>query len=80
MAQKVSIFNAKTNLSHLISQVAQGAEFVITKHNEEVARLTPIESNKRILETKAVIDQIKRNRSKFCISNSIAELKSIGRK
>lgn len=35
----VSIYEAKTNLSHLVDRAQHGAEIVITRHGRPVARL-----------------------------------------
>lgn len=40
MTKQVGSFNAKTHLSNLLNQVEQGKEFVITRRNHPVAKLT----------------------------------------
>ena len=46
--QKISLFDAKTHLSSIISAVEQDhAEFVITKRGKQVARILPIESEEK---------------------------------
>ena len=37
----VSIYEAKTRLSHLVDRALQGDEVVITRHGRPVARLVP---------------------------------------
>jgi len=37
----VSIYEAKTRLSHLVDQVLRGEHVVITRHGRPVARLVP---------------------------------------
>lgn len=41
---RVTIHEAKTNLSRLIEQVEKGGEVVISRRNKPVARLVPIET------------------------------------
>jgi prevent-host-death family protein len=40
-AATVSIYEAKTRLSHLVDRAMQGHEVVITRHGRPVARLVP---------------------------------------
>ena len=42
---RIGAFDAKTHLSALLTKVADGEQFVITKHGKAVARLVPIEEN-----------------------------------
>lgn len=37
----IPVFEAKTRLSELLTQVSDGAEFTITRHGVAVARLVP---------------------------------------
>jgi prevent-host-death family protein len=39
---QVALFEAKSKLSGLLDQVAEGAEFLITRHGKPVARLGPV--------------------------------------
>ena len=39
---QVGAFEAKTHLPKLLEQVRNGASFVITKHGQPVAELTPV--------------------------------------
>jgi len=41
-AESVSIYEAKTHLSRLVTQVEQGEEIEITRHGRPVARLVPL--------------------------------------
>lgn len=41
---KVGVHEAKTHLSRLLRQVAEGEEFIITSGGRPAARLVPIES------------------------------------
>ena len=38
----VSIYDAKTRLSHLVDRALQGDEVIITRHGRPVARLVPV--------------------------------------
>lgn len=39
---QVPLAEAKNRLSELIERVSRGEEFVITRHNAEIARLVPV--------------------------------------
>ncbi len=43
MSKRVSLYEAKTNLSALVEEAAAGEEIVITKHGKAKARLLKIE-------------------------------------
>jgi len=43
---RVTIHEAKTNLSRLIEQVEKGGEVVISRRDKPVARLVPIEASR----------------------------------
>ena len=43
----VNIHHAKTHLSRLVEEAADGEEIVIAKHNRPVARLVALESSAR---------------------------------
>jgi prevent-host-death family protein len=47
MTQSVGVHEAKTHLSRLLQEVANGHEVVITRRGEEVARLVPPRRNTR---------------------------------
>jgi prevent-host-death family protein len=44
MRHRVSIYEAKTNFSKLVSKVSQGDEVVVTNRGVEVARILPPET------------------------------------
>ena len=46
MTRTVNIYEAKTNLSRLVEQVAAGEEIVIAKAGKPVARLAPLRDSK----------------------------------
>lgn len=47
MTRLVSIYDAKTNLSKLLQEVAKGEEILIARAGEPIARLSPIQRSKR---------------------------------
>ena len=49
--ETVSAFSAKTHFSQLLAEVQSGKQFMITKHNEPVAMLIPLETTKRRTRT-----------------------------
>jgi prevent-host-death family protein len=53
----VGVYEAKTNLSRLLEEVEAGETITITRHDKPVARLVPIQSEKRT--PVEVIDAIK---------------------
>ena len=82
MAKRVSSFNAKTHLSNLLNQVEQGEEFIITRRNHPVARLTPLQNQLHEKNTASLIKEIKLARKFHSLNlvNGINQLKSEGRK
>lgn len=44
MSESISLYDAKTHLSHLVERAANGEEIVITKHGVPCARLLPMVS------------------------------------
>jgi prevent-host-death family protein len=40
---EVALFEAKNKLSGLLDRVAEGEEFIITRHGKPAARLTPVQ-------------------------------------
>jgi prevent-host-death family protein len=76
--QVINAFKAKTHLSNLLAQVKTGKSFMITKHNQPIALLTPYNERPRqpILET---IAQLKKGRVALG-KLTIQALKEEGRK
>ncbi len=54
----VGAYEAKTNLSRLLDEVAAGEEVVITKHGVPVARLVPVGPERR-RSTSEAIEELK---------------------
>lgn len=82
MATQVSSFNAKTHLSNLLNQVAQGEEFIITRRNHPVARLTSLQNQPHEKNTTSLIKEIKLARKfrSLSLADGINQLKVEGRK
>ncbi len=76
----VGAFEAKTHLSHLLEQVINGEEVLITKHGKPVARLIPeVMANKAKVDS--AITHLKAIRSGVRLEGlSWKELRDTGRK
>ena len=58
----VPLAEAKNKLSELVDRVSRGEEFVITRHNAEIARLVPVTgSNRR--DVSGAIAKMRANRT-----------------
>ena len=79
---KIGVFETKTNLNKIISRVIEGEEFTITKRGVEVAKITPLKTNKYSLPVlfKKINDLRKRLPSKFLTLEDINQFKEEGRK
>lgn len=77
--EHISSFDAKTHLSRLLADVAQGKAYVITRHNKEIAKLSPYPDRKT--DIKEAIEKMKRFRStKRATTQEILSFKDEGRK
>lgn len=47
LCMSVPLAEAKNKLSELVDRVSRGEEFVITRHNAEIARLVPVVGSHR---------------------------------
>jgi len=66
----VGAFEAKTKFSELLSRVAEtGAEFVITKHDQPVARLVPVRGFHSQEEAVKALAEWRRRRKRCRIGN-----------
>jgi prevent-host-death family protein len=45
--KQVNVYEAKTQLSSLLDQVSKGESFIIAKAGKPIARLSPVNSEKR---------------------------------
>lgn len=81
--ETVGIFEAKTNLSHLLERVAAGEKITISKRGVPVAILSPAQEEK-IDRKKAAIESIKKFRknrkSQGMSADEIVQLIHEGRK
>ncbi len=82
MTNRVSSFNAKTHFSNLLSQVQNGNEFIITKHNHVIAKLIPIIKENENIRIFDIIEQIKINRKNYSLKlkQGIQKLRTEGRR
>ena len=82
--KQVGAFQAKTHFSELLAAVSFGEEFIITRHDQKIAKLIPFSESEQEKEsaTKAAIRAIKKLRSgvKLGTELSIKKMKSMGRK
>lgn len=77
--EHISSFDAKTHFSKLLADVQDGKEFIITKHNKDVAKLTKYSSERQ--DVNQLISNIKKNRVKAKISlTELLEYRDYGRK
>lgn len=78
----VGAFEAKTKFSELLSRVAEtGAEFVITKHDQPVARLVPVRRFHSQEEAVKALAEWRRRRKRCRLGNlRIKDLINEGRR
>jgi len=75
----VGAFEAKTKLGNLLERVGQGASFIITKHDQPVAKLTGYCEDKKA-RRETVVAELRALRSKYSLGGlSIRELRDEGR-
>lgn len=80
MAKEISSFNAKTHLSSLLSDVENGQEYIITRHNSAIAKLVPIDSESTNITLECVIDEIKDSRKSYKLKETVRKLIEEGRR
>lgn len=56
--KQVGAFEAKTHFSHLLEEVENGEQIIITKHGRPIARLVPF-SGRDSSDRQAAIDELK---------------------
>lgn len=79
----IGAFEAKTHFSELLVAVSKGESIIITKHNQSVAMLVPIESADRVKSpAEKSIETIRSLRKGVTLGKnlSIKALKEMGRK
>lgn len=75
----VGAFEAKTKLGNLLERVGRGASFIITKHDQPVARLTGYRDDKAA-RRKTVVAELRALRKRYNLKGiSIRELRDEGR-
>ena len=72
--QKVSVFEAKTNLSELLRETEQGGSFVIYRRGKEVARLVPPVKEKQDADLKQILSSFREIRERISGKVSIRQL------
>lgn len=78
--ETVGSFEAKTHLPQLLERVAQGEEFLITKHGKPVARLLPT-ATKPKPDVRAAVEAMKQFRKGRTLGGlSIREMIEEGRR
>ena len=75
----VGAFEAKTKLGNLLERVGRGASFIITKHDQPVARLTGYRDDKKA-RRKTLVAELRALRKRYNLKGiSIRELRDEGR-
>jgi len=75
----VPLAEAKNKLSELVDRVSRGEEFVITRHNAEIARLVPVNRPRRDLAEAIAKMRATRKRRHATVAE-ILEWKNEGRR
>jgi prevent-host-death family protein len=78
--EHIKSFDVKTHLSSLLNRVEAGEQFIITRHNHEVARLVPIKPQR--LSVSEVIDNWQKTKGicRLDLPGGSAALKTEGRR
>lgn len=56
--KSVGTFEAKTHLTRILDEVAQGAEYVVTKRGKPVARIVPVRPVIKKMEKARLADEM----------------------
>jgi antitoxin (DNA-binding transcriptional repressor) of toxin-antitoxin stability system len=75
--QTVGAYEAKTKLGELLTKVAKGESFTITKHKMPIAILTQPPTNPEISNVKGVIASIRAQRQDFTQVFSQSNIKAL---
>ena len=75
----VGSYEAKTYLPALLERVARGEEIVITKHGVPIARLVPVQQERR-RDIRVVIEELKEFRKGHTLEGSVKDLINEGRR
>jgi prevent-host-death family protein len=76
----VPLAEAKNKLSELVDRVSRGEEFVITRHNTEVARLVPVNRPPRREVGEAIVRMRATRKRRRATLDEILEWKREGRR
>lgn len=79
MLKEIGSYDAKTKLPEILRRVEAGESFTITNRGKPVADVVPSINNNR-LKTQATIDNILAAKKHIISDETLAELKSTGRK
>ena len=71
--RKIGIFEAKTHLSSLINAVEKGESFTITKRNQPIALLIPLDHERRARGLEAV-NEIRKLRAEINARMTLDEI------
>lgn len=78
--ESVGSYEAKTHLPALLERVAKGEEIVITKHGVPIARLVPIDQERK-RDVRAVIEELKKFRKEHTLGGfSVRDMINEGRR
>jgi|GEM_PF-511648 len=81
--RKIGVYDAKTNLSRYLDEVAEGVSFLITRGGKPVAELRPVDDARRAARREA-IRQLRELRERLALphndTRSIRELIDEGRR
>ena len=80
MSVSVPLAEAKNKLSELVDRVSRGEEFVITRHNAEIARLVPVDRPARRDVAEAIARMRATRQRRHATLAEILEWKSEGRR
>jgi prevent-host-death family protein len=80
LPRSIPLAEAKNKLSELIERVIQGEEFVITRHNAQVARLIPTERASRHDVSEAIARMRATRKRRRASTAEILSWKNAGRR
>lgn len=76
----VPLAEAKNKLSELVDRVSRGEEFIITRHNAEIARLVPVTRSHRQDVSDAIVKMRTARKHRSATVDEIASWKNQGRR
>lgn len=78
--ETVGIYEARTRLSELVDKVAKGEEVTLTRHGVAVARIVPVDNEKKIAIRDAIAAMEAFGRGKSLRGLSLKKMIAEGRK